>query len=157
MRNCYNRQISNLFYCLAWYSSYSTRDEKIKSLEAAQTKYKSESILLDQQNNEMRKKLRSLTVSMQAAGKSMPSCILALFTFSLSSVASLIPISYSYCGKLCLSRRELNLSLPRCYYALICVSILNSLPERDRDWLLSRLRKAKKIYSTLESGAQALF
>ena len=48
-----------------------TRDEKIKSLEDAQTKYKSESVLLDQQNNEMRKKLRSLTVTMQSAGRAL--------------------------------------------------------------------------------------
>jgi hypothetical protein len=45
-----------------------TRDEKIKSLQDAQTKYKSESVSLDQQNNEMRKKLRALTVTMQSAG-----------------------------------------------------------------------------------------
>ena len=54
--------------CILIWFNYSTRDEKIKSLEAAQTKFKTESIILDEQNNEMRKKLRSLTVSMQAAG-----------------------------------------------------------------------------------------
>lgn len=56
--------IRAIFPCLI----FRTRDEKIKSLEDAQTKYKSESVLLDQQNNEMRKKLRSLTVTMQSAG-----------------------------------------------------------------------------------------
>mmetsp|Transcript_4335 Transcript_4335/g.4486 ORF Transcript_4335/g.4486 Transcript_4335/m.4486 type:complete len:517 (+) Transcript_4335:381-1931(+) len=68
----------------------STRDEKIKSLELAQTKYKAESITLDEQNNEMRKKLKALTVSMQST-------------------------------------------------------------ERDRDWLLARLRTAKKKYKRLET------
>jgi hypothetical protein len=68
----------------------STRDEKIKSLELAQTRFKAESITLDEQNNEMRKKLKALTVSMQST-------------------------------------------------------------ERDRDWLLARLRTAKKRYKRLET------
>jgi hypothetical protein len=59
-------------------------------LEVAQTKFKGESIQLDDQNNEIRKKLRALTVSMQST-------------------------------------------------------------ERDRDWLLKKLRLAKKKYQKLET------
>ena len=52
--------------CLFYFVS--TRDEKIRSLESIQMKIKSESVLLDQQNKELTRKLKSLIVTMQAAG-----------------------------------------------------------------------------------------
>ena len=66
-----------------------TRALKMKSLEDDQNRLKGESVLLDEQNDVMRQKLRSLTLSMQSV-------------------------------------------------------------ERDRDWLLERLQKAKKKYTKLE-------
>jgi hypothetical protein len=66
-----------------------TRALKMKQLEDDQNRLKTESVLLDEQNDVMRQKLRALTISMQSV-------------------------------------------------------------ERDRDWLLERLQKAKKKYTKLE-------
>ena len=66
-----------------------TRALKMKSLEDDQNRLKGESVLLDEQNDVMRQKLRTLTLSMQSV-------------------------------------------------------------ERDRDWLLERLQKAKKKYTKLQ-------
>lgn len=68
-----------------------TRALKMKQLEDDQNRLKAESVLLDEQNDVMRQKLRALTISMQSV-------------------------------------------------------------ERDRDWLLERLQKAKKKYTKLENN-----
>ena len=97
MRNHHNNIL--IFYTY----NYSTRDEKIKSLEAAQTKFKTESIMLDEENNEMRKRLRSLTVSMQAAG------MLCYVTFNIL-----------YCIVLhCIMSHYIILSCIRSYYIML--------------------------------------
>jgi hypothetical protein len=68
-----------------------TRDEKIKSLQDAQTKYKSESVSLDQQNNEMRKKLRALTVTMQSAGVDLDRQLNKIFIARTQSASIQMP------------------------------------------------------------------